>query len=100
MIQGASSGVGLLGLQIAKLRGAKLVIGTSTNDARRRRLRKFGADLVIDSRKADWSEEVLKATGGKGVEVVIDMISGPVLNENMKATAVLGRIINVGRLGG
>jgi NADPH2:quinone reductase len=100
MIQGASSGVGLLGLQIAKLRGAKLVIGTSTNDARRARLREFGADLVIDSRKANWSEDVLKATDGKGVEVVIDMISGPVMNENMKATAVLGRIINVGRLGG
>ena len=100
MIQGASSGVGLLGLQIAKLRGAKLVIGTSTNDARRARLKEFGADLVIDSRKANWSEEVLKATDGKGVEVVIDMISGPVVNENMKATAVLGRIINVGRLGG
>ena len=46
LIQGASSGVGLMGLQIAKLRGAKLVIGTSTNDARRARLKEFGADLV------------------------------------------------------
>ncbi len=100
LIQGASSGVGLLGLQIAKLRGAKLVIGTSTNDARRARLKEFGADLVVDTRKADWSEEVLKATHGKGVEVIIDMVSGPVLNENMKAATVLGRIVNVGRLGG
>jgi NADPH2:quinone reductase len=100
MIQGASSGVGLLGLQIAKLRGAKLVIGTSTNDARRARLKEFGADLVIDPRKANWSEDVLKATDGKGAEVVIDMISGPTVNENMKAAAVLGRIVNVGRLGG
>ena len=100
MIQGASSGVGLLGLQIAKLRGAKLVIGTSTNDSRRARLKEFGADLVIDPRKANWSEDVLKVTDGKGVEVVIDMISGPTVNENMKAAAVLGRIVNVGRLGG
>jgi NADPH2:quinone reductase len=100
IIQGASSGVGLLGLQIAKLRGAKLVIGTSTNDQRRARLKEFGADLTVDPRKANWSEEVLKATGGKGVEVIIDMVSGPGLNENMKAAAVLGRIINVGRLGG
>ena len=100
MIQGASSGVGLLGLQIAKLRGAKLVIGTSTNDARRARLKEFGADLVIDPRKTNWSEDVLKATDGKGAEVVIDMISGPTVNENMKAAAVLGRIVNVGRLGG
>jgi NADPH2:quinone reductase len=43
---------------------------------------------------------VLKATDGKGAEVVIDMISGPTVNENMKAAAVLGRIVNVGRLGG
>ena len=100
IIQGASSGVGLMGLQIAKLTGARLVIGTSTNDARRARLKEFGADLVIDPGKANWSEEVLKATDGKGAEVIIDMISGPVVNENMKAAAVLGRIINVGRLGG
>ncbi|TMJ34526.1 MAG: zinc-binding dehydrogenase, partial [Alphaproteobacteria bacterium] len=45
MIQGASSGVGLMGLQIAKLSGASLVIGTSTNAARRARLKEFGADL-------------------------------------------------------
>ena len=55
---------------------------------------------MVDTRKANWSEEVLKATDGKGVAVIIDMVSGPVVNENMKSTAVLGRIINVGRLGG
>lgn len=100
IIQGASSGVGLMGLQIAKLRGAKLVIGTSTNEARRARLKEFGADLAVDPRKDGWSEEVLKATGGKGAEVIIDMVSGPALSECMKAAAVLGRIVNVGRLGG
>src|SRR6202030_2179277 len=49
MIQGASSGVGLVGLQIAKLKGAKLVIGTSTNAERRGRLKEFGADLAGNS---------------------------------------------------
>lgn len=100
IIQGASSGVGILGMQIAKLKGAKLVIGTSTNDARRAKLTEHGADLAIDTRKPNWSEEVLQATGGKGVNVIIDMVSGPAFNENMKAAAVLGRIVNVGRLGG
>ncbi|HEV8015522.1 MAG TPA: zinc-binding dehydrogenase [Stellaceae bacterium] len=100
IIQGASSGVGLMGLQIAKLKGAKLVIGTSTNDARRARLKEFGADLAIDTRQPNWSDEALKATDGKGVNVIIDMVSAPVANENMKAAAVLGRIVNVGRLGG
>ena len=100
MIQGASSGVGLMGLQIAKLMGAKLVIGSSTNNARRARLKDFGADLAVDTRDAAWFDAVLAATGGKGVDLVVDMLSGPVAVQSMKATAVLGRIVNVGRLAG
>jgi len=100
MIQGASSGVGLMGLQIAKLRGAGLVIGTSTNAERRGRLKEFGADLAIDTKEPGWPEAVLRATGGKGVNLVVDMLSGPVVAQTMKATAVLGRIVNVGRLAG
>jgi NADPH:quinone reductase len=100
MIQGASSGVGLMGLQIAKLQGAGLVIGTSTNAARRGRLKEFGADLAIDTNEPGWPEAVLQATGGKGVNLVVDMLSGPVVAHTMKATAVLGRIVNVGRLAG
>ena len=43
---------------------------------------------------------MLEATGGKGVNLTVDMVSGPQVNQIMKATAVLGRIVNVGRLGG
>ena len=100
MIQGASSSVGLMGLQIAKRLGASLVIGSSTNPARRARLAEFGADLAVDSGDAAWPEAVLQATGGKGVDLIIDQISASVANANMKAAAVLGRIVNVGRLGG
>ena len=100
MIQGASSGVGLMGLQIAKLMGARQVIGTSTNEARRARLKEFGADLAIDTRDAGWPERVQEATGGKGVDLVVDMLSGPVIAQTLKATALLGRIVNVGRLAG
>jgi NADPH:quinone reductase len=100
LVQGASSGVGLMALQIAKFMGAGLVIGTSTNEARRVRLKEFGADLAVDSRSPGWVEEVKKATGGKGVDLIIDQISGYAANANMQAASVLGRIINVGRLGG
>lgn len=100
MIQGASSGVGLMGMQIAKLKGARLVIGTSTNAARRARLAEYGADLAIDTGEADWPEKVLEATGGKGVELIVDQVSASVANGNLKAAAILGRIVNVGRLGG
>ena len=100
MIQGASSGVGLMGLQIAKLKGARLVMGTSTNAARRARLQEFGADLAIDTTQPDWAQEVLAATDKKGVDLIVDQVSASVANQNMKAAAVLGRIVNVGRLGG
>jgi NADPH2:quinone reductase len=100
LIQGASSGVGLMGLQIAKLKGARFVMGTSTNEGRRALLKDFGADLAIDTLKPNWSEEVLAATGGRGVDLIVDQVSASVANENMKAAAVLGRIVNVGRLGG
>jgi NADPH:quinone reductase len=100
MIQGASSGVGLMGLQIAKLKGARLVVGTSTNASRRERLKDFGADLAVDTTEPNWSEKVLAATDGKGVDLIVDQVSASVANENMKAATVLGRIVNVGRLGG
>ena len=100
LIQGASSGVGLMALQIAKYKGAKLVIGSSTNPERRAKLKEFGADLAIDSKDPSWPDQVLAATGGMGVDLIVDQISGYVANQNLKATAILGRIVNVGRLGG
>jgi NADPH2:quinone reductase len=100
LIQGASSGVGLMGLQIAKLKGARLVIGSATNDARRARLKEFGADLAIDTRDPAWPDQVLKATDDQGVDLIVDMVSGTTVSPAMKATALRGRIVNVGRLGG
>lgn len=100
LIQGASSGVGLMGLQIAKHMGASLVLGSSTNAGRRARLKEFGADVAIDTTDATWPDAVVKATDGKGVDVIVDQVSAPVANGNLKAAKVLGRIVNVGRLGG
>ena len=100
LIQGASSGVGLMAMQIAKLKGAKLVIGSSTDATRRERLKEFGADLAVDSSDPGWVDQVLKATDGKGVDLIVDQVSGKVANQNLAATKILGRIVNVGRLGG
>jgi len=100
LIQGASSGVGLMAMQIAKLLGAKIVIGTSTNAGRRARLKEFGADLAVDTSDPKWPDLVLEATGGAGVNLMIDQVSGALMNASMRATAILGRIVNVGRLGG
>ena len=100
LMQGASAGVGLMGMQIAKMMGASLVIGTSTNAERRARLKEFGCDLALDSSAPDWPDEVKKATGNKGVDLIIDLVSASVANRNLAAAAILGRIVNVGRLGG
>jgi NADPH2:quinone reductase len=100
LIQGASSGVGLMAMQIAKLKGASLVVGSSTDAGRRARLKEYGADLAIDSSDPAWVDQVLKATNNEGVDLIVDQVSGPVANQNLKATKVLGRIVNVGRLGG
>ncbi len=100
LMQGASAGVGLMGMQIGKLMGASLVIGTSTNAGRRARLTEYGCDLALDSSDPNWPQEVKKATGDKGVNLIVDLISGGVANQNLAAAALLGRIVNVGRLGG
>ena len=100
LIQGASSGVGLMGMQIAKFMGAGLVVGSSTNAERRAKLKEFGCDLAIDTSDPKWPDQVLEATGGRGVDVIVDQISASVANGNLKCCAILGRIVNVGRLGG
>jgi len=100
LIQGASSGVGLMGLQIAKLMGAAVVIGTSTTAERRARLHEFGADLALDSRDADWPAQARAATGERGVDLIVDQLAGSAANQNLAAAALRGRIVNVGRLAG
>ncbi|MDA9973576.1 zinc-binding dehydrogenase [Alphaproteobacteria bacterium] len=100
LIQGASSGVGLMGLQIAKNLEAKMIIGTSTKPEKFDRLKQFGADVVVNSKDSKWSEEVLDKTNGEGVDLIIDQLSGYTVNQNMLATKIKGNIINVGRLAG
>lgn len=100
LVQGASSAIGLMSMQIARSVGAKTIVGTSSNEARRARLAEFGATMSVDARSDGWVEQVLDSTGGKGVDLVVDMVSGATMNQTMLATAVQGRIVNVGRLGG
>ncbi len=100
LISGASSGVGLMGLQIGKLMGAAPVIGTSTHAGRRARLAEFGCDLALDASDPHWPALAKEATGGKGADLIVDLVSGSAVNQNLEAAALCGRIVNVGRLGG
>jgi NADPH2:quinone reductase len=100
LISGASSGVGLMGLQIGKLMGASPVLGTSSNAGRRARLEEFGCDVALDSSDPEWPAAAKAATGGKGADLIVDLVSGSAANQNLEAAALLGRMVNVGRLGG
>ena len=100
LITGASAGVGLMGMQIGKAMGAAVVMGTSGNAGRRARLKEFGCDLALDAGDPGWPAQVKEATGGKGVDLIVDLVSGSTANQNLEAAALCGRIVNVGRLGG
>lgn len=100
LVLGASSGVGLMALQVGRWAGAGIVIGTPTDPDRRGRLGDVGADVALDTRADGWEDAVRKQTDGGGADVVIDFLTGPVLNHAMSATRIGGRIVNVGRLAG
>lgn len=100
LIHGASSGVGLMGLQIARLLGARQVIGTSTDATRRTRLAEFGADVSIDPKDPEWHQRILQVTGGKGVDVIVDQVTGDQFAQTLQTAAIGARVVNLGRLGG
>ena len=97
---GAGSGVGIVGIQIAGAKGASPVLGASRSRDRLERLAAFGMDEGIDVSDPLWPDRVQAATDGNGVDLIVDMVSGPTVNASMKAAAIRGRIVNVGRLGG
>src|SRR6202012_4612463 len=72
----------------------------STNSARRARLKEFGCDLALDSSDPAWPDQVKAATDGKGVDPIVAQVSASLPNQNLAACKILGRIVNVGRLGG
>lgn len=100
LVQGASSAVGIMVLQVAKFMGASMIAGTSRDPSKTPRLQALGATHMFNSSKPEWADELLKAADSKGVDVVVDFVSGPTVVGSMKACNVLARMVNVGRLGG
>ena len=101
MVTAGSSGVGTASIQIARELGAEQVLATtrspgSKGDA----LHALGADVVVDTTRPDWPATVLEASGGRGVDVIIDTVGAPLLAGNLQALALCGRMIDVGRTGG
>jgi NADPH:quinone reductase-like Zn-dependent oxidoreductase len=97
LVQGATTGVGLAALQLGRLHGASLIAGTSRSADKLERARALGLQLPIVS---DVAGAVLAATAGRGADVVLDHLGARVLNETLRATAIGGRVVNIGRYAG
>ena len=99
LVTGVTSGVGVAALQIAKAIGAK-VIGTSGSQAKLDRLRALGLDVAICTRAADFQAQVMDATGGAGVNLVVNNVGGSVFAECVRCLAFEGRLATVGYVDG
>ena len=97
MVTAAPSGVGTAAIQIARQLGADPVIATTRTPAKAQALRELGAHEVVDTRDAGWGDAVLRRTGGRGVDVIIDHVGGSMLAENIRVLALEGRLVSVGR---
>ncbi|AGU50704.1 putative NAD(P)H quinone oxidoreductase, PIG3 family [Variovorax paradoxus B4] len=99
LIQGGSSGIGVTAIQIAKALGAT-VIATAGSDDKCEACRKLGADHAINYRTSDFAEEAKKLTGGKGVDVVLDMVAGDYVAREIECMAEDGRLVIIAVQGG
>jgi len=99
LVTGVSSGVGVGALQAGKALGAK-VIGTSGSARKLERLKPLGLDLALETRKGDFCDAVMSATGGKGANLVINTVGGTMFPECVRALAFEGRLATVGYLDG
>lgn len=99
LIPGVSSGVGVASQLMAKALGAK-VIGTSGSQDKLERLRTLGLDLGLCTRQPDFHAAVMQATGGQGVNVVVNTVGGSVFAECVRCMAFEGRLATVGYVDG
>jgi NADPH:quinone reductase-like Zn-dependent oxidoreductase len=100
VVTAGSSGVGTAAIQIARHLGATPVLATTRSPAKAAALRALGAHDVVDTREAGWVDAVMRATAGRGVDVIIDHVGGPMLADNIRVLALKGRLVSVGRNAG
>jgi NADPH:quinone reductase-like Zn-dependent oxidoreductase len=99
LVAGVSSGVGVAALQAGKALGAK-VIGTSGSSTKLDFLKKQGLDLGLQTRKPDFHDAVMKATDGRGANLMVNTVGGSVFAEGVRALAFEGRMAIVGYVDG
>lgn len=99
LIHGGSSGIGTTAIMIASNLGSKVIV-TAGNDEKCEACRQLGADLAINYKEQDFAEAALKFTGGKGVDVILDMVAGDYIPRNISCMAEEARMVIIAMLGG
>jgi NADPH2:quinone reductase len=89
LVHAAAGGVGSLLVQLAKLKGLG-VVGTASSEQKLQLVADLGADFAINYTEPDWTEEVLKATDGRGADWIIEMVGGAIVAQNLKVLAKHG----------
>ncbi len=99
LVHGGTSGIGMTAIQLAKAMGAT-VLATAGSPEKVAACREFGADVAIDYRAEDFAEAVKRETGGRGVDVVLDMVGAPYFAKNLRCLKLDGRLVLIAFLGG
>ncbi len=99
LVQGGSSGIGVTAIQLAKARGARVIV-TAGSDDKCAACLALGADHAINYKTQDFAAEALRLTGERGVDVVLDMVAGPYVARELQCLAVDGRLAIIAVQGG
>ncbi|HVQ31809.1 MAG TPA: NAD(P)H-quinone oxidoreductase [Vicinamibacteria bacterium] len=95
LVHGGSSGIGTTAIQMARAFGARVIVTAGTSGKCAACL-SLGAERAIDYKREDFVAEVREATGGRGVDVLLDMVGAPYLARNLECLAVEGRLVQIG----
>ncbi len=96
LVHGGAGGVGLAAIQYARLKGAT-VFATAGSPAKRAMLRRLGVDAVLDSRSLGFADDVMRLTDGKGVDVVLNSVSGEAMELSLGLMRPFGRFLELGQ---
>ena len=99
LVQGGTSGIGVTAIQLGKAAGATVVV-TAGSDEKCAAALKLGADHAINYKATDFVEEVKRLTGGKGVDVILDMVAGDYVKREVECLAEDGRLVIIAVQGG
>ena len=99
LVQGGSSGIGVTAIQMAKAMGATVIV-TVGSDEKARACLALGADHAINYKTQDFVREVAELTGGRGVDVILDMVAGPYVARELDCLAEDGRLVIIAVQGG